>query len=98
MDRSQAPIFGELLKRYRLARGLTQETLAERAGLSVRTVSDLERSVNLTPRKDTLPLLAAALELPAPERSRLQAAARRLGGPPPPLPAAPSASVPPFVG
>src|SRR5437899_855022 len=52
-------------------RGLTQEALAERAGLSVRTVSDLERGVNRTPRKDTLPLLAAALELSALERSRL---------------------------
>ena len=73
MDRGQASVFGDLLRRYRVARGLTQEALAERAGLSVRTVSDLERGVNLTPRADTLPLLAAALEGQAAElRSRLE--------------------------
>src|SRR5947209_13241498 len=98
MDRGQTPTFGALLRRYRLARGLTQEALAERAELSVRTVSDLERGVNLTPRKDTLPLLATALELLASESSRLEAAARRMGGAPPPLLAAPSTAVPPFVG
>src|SRR5438477_8135863 len=98
MDRGQSPTFGDLLRRYRTARGLTQEALAERAGISVRTVSDLERGVNRTPRKDTLPLLAAALELPAQERRRLEAATRRLDGPPLFLPAAPSTAVPPFVG
>ena len=35
--------FGALLKRQRLAAGLTQEALAERAGLSAKAVSDLER-------------------------------------------------------
>jgi transcriptional regulator with XRE-family HTH domain len=35
MDRGQGPPFGELLRRYRVACGLTQEALAERAGLSV---------------------------------------------------------------
>src|SRR4051794_31199392 len=35
--------FGMLLKRYRLAAGLTQEGLAERAGVSARGVQDLER-------------------------------------------------------
>jgi non-specific serine/threonine protein kinase len=34
--------FGDLLRHYRLAAGLTQEELAERAGLSSRGVSDLE--------------------------------------------------------
>src|SRR5438445_13054052 len=98
MDRGQASVFGDLLRRYRVARGLTQEALAERAGLSVRTVSDLERGVNRTPRKDTLPLLAAALGLSALERSRLEAAARRLSGPAPSLPASTSTAFPPFVG
>ena len=32
-----------LLRRYREAAGLTQETLAQRAGLSARGISDLER-------------------------------------------------------
>ena len=35
--------FGDLLRRYRTAAGLTQEELAERAGLSTRGISDLER-------------------------------------------------------
>ena len=36
---------GDVLRRLRLARGLTQELLAERTGLSVRGISDLERGV-----------------------------------------------------
>ena len=35
--------FGDLLRGYRVAAGVTQEELAERAGLSVRAISDLER-------------------------------------------------------
>jgi transcriptional regulator with XRE-family HTH domain len=68
--------FGALLKRERLARGLTQEALAERAGLSTRAISDLERGVNRAPRKETLRLLAEALQLSADEHARLEAAYR----------------------
>ncbi len=60
---------GEGLRRYRVAAGLTQEELAERAGISARAVSDLERGIIQTPRKDTLQLLADALGLPADERA-----------------------------
>jgi hypothetical protein len=35
------PSFGALLRRYRLAAGLSQETLADRARLSVRAISAL---------------------------------------------------------
>jgi transcriptional regulator with XRE-family HTH domain len=59
----------ERLHRYRVAAGLTQEELAERAGISARAVSDLERGIIQTPRKDTLQLLAAALGLAAEERA-----------------------------
>lgn len=55
--------FADLLRRHRRGAGFTQEELAERAGLSARTISDLERGVKLTPRRDTLQLLGAALEL-----------------------------------
>ena len=69
--------FGELLRRYRLAAYLTQEVLAERAHLSVRAISDLERGIKRTPHNDTLDLLARALALPAKERAAFKAAARR---------------------
>jgi non-specific serine/threonine protein kinase len=65
-----------LLKRHRLARGLTQEALAERAGLSAHAVSDLERGGGRTPRLETVTLLAQALALPAEQRDALLAAAR----------------------
>ena len=68
--------FGALLKRYRLAAGLSQETLAARANLSTRTISDLERGVHSVPRTDTLDLLTSALSLSAQQRSMLLAVAR----------------------
>ena len=46
------------MRRYRLAAGLTQEELAERAGLSARGISDLERGLSTRARKETLNLLA----------------------------------------
>jgi predicted ATPase/transcriptional regulator with XRE-family HTH domain len=69
--------FGDLLRRYRVAAGLTQEALADRAGMSTRGVSDLERGVHGLPRKDTLRLLLDALALAPAERSALVAVARR---------------------
>src|ERR687884_343722 len=69
--------FGDLLLRYRSAAGLTQEALAERAHLSARAISDLERGVKHTPRHDTVQLLADALQLSAAERATFTAAARR---------------------
>ena len=68
--------FGDVLRRYRVAAGLTQETLAERAGLSVRGLSDLERGIHAAPRKHTLLVLVNALALNPPERAALLAAAR----------------------
>jgi predicted ATPase/DNA-binding XRE family transcriptional regulator len=70
------PSFGPLLKRYRTAAGLTQEELAARAGLSTRAISDLERGVKQTPRRETVRLLAEALALPPRKRQLLEAAAR----------------------
>jgi predicted ATPase/transcriptional regulator with XRE-family HTH domain len=73
----QSPSFGEVLRRYRRAAGLTQEELAEQARLSVRAIADLERGARRWPYKDTVALLADALALPAEERAALIAAARR---------------------
>ena len=71
-----APGFGALLRRLRDDAGLTQEELAEAASLSPRSVSDLERGINLTARKETARLLADALHLTGPGRSLFEAAAR----------------------
>jgi predicted ATPase len=68
--------FGLVLKRFRLAAGLTHEALAERASLGARTISDLERGVSRAPRSDTLALLIAALDLSPDQRALLRAAAR----------------------
>src|SRR5580693_4082702 len=53
--------FAGLLRQLRGEAKLTQEELAEAAGLSLRAVSDLERGINRTARKDTATLLAGAL-------------------------------------
>ena len=68
--------FGGLLRQLRDEAGLTQEELAEAARLSPRSVSDLERGVNLTARHDTARLLAGALGLTGPQRALFEAAAR----------------------
>src|SRR5262245_52649064 len=71
---AQAAGFDELLRRYRMEAGLTQEALAERAGLSVRGISDLERGVKQRPHRDTLRMLADALNLTPAQRAALIAA------------------------
>jgi membrane protein implicated in regulation of membrane protease activity/DNA-binding XRE family transcriptional regulator len=76
--RGEGPTFGELLRRHRLAAGLTQEALAERARLSVRAISDLERGLHRNPQRDTAHLLADALQLSPQDRAAFEAAARRL--------------------
>jgi predicted ATPase/DNA-binding XRE family transcriptional regulator/Tfp pilus assembly protein PilF len=63
MTTPRAPAFGELLRQHRLAAGFTQEELAERARISVRAISDLERGVRRAPHYDTLRLLTEALGL-----------------------------------
>ena len=68
--------FAGLLRQLRAEARLTQEDLAEAAGLSPRSVSDLERGIHLTARKDTAELLADALGLAEPVRAAFVAAAR----------------------
>src|SRR5262245_43230499 len=70
------PAFALLLKRLRHERELTQEELAERAGVSARLVSDLERSVVHRPRRDTIAMLADGLKLEGDERASFVAVAR----------------------
>lgn len=68
--------FGDRLRRLRMAAGLTQEALAERAGLSARGISDLERGRRAAPYYDTVHRLADALALTDADRATLIAAAR----------------------
>jgi predicted ATPase/transcriptional regulator with XRE-family HTH domain len=60
--------FGDMLRRCRIAASLSQEALAERAGLSVDAIRALERGRRGQPRPDTLARLASALDL-APQGS-----------------------------
>src|ERR1700694_5607075 len=55
--------FGALLHQHRLMAGLSQEELAERAGLSRRGISDLERGARLAPYPATVRRLIEALGL-----------------------------------
>jgi len=73
------PEFAGLLRQLRAQARLTQEELAEAAGLSRRSVSDLERGINRRARKDTAVLLAGALGLAEPTRGLFVAAARGRG-------------------
>lgn len=67
--------FAALLRGLREARGLTQEELAERAGLTVHGVSALERGVRRRPYPHTVRSLTEALGATAEERATLLAAA-----------------------
>jgi tetratricopeptide (TPR) repeat protein/transcriptional regulator with XRE-family HTH domain len=68
--------FADLLRQLRIEARLTQEELAEQAGLSPRSVSDLERGINRTARKDSALMLASALKLTGPVQEAFVAAAR----------------------
>lgn len=78
----QGQTFGQLLRAYRTAADLTQEALAERAHLSPRTVSDIERGVKTVPHRDTVQLVSEALGLSADEQAALEAMIPRRRGPP----------------
>src|SRR3954464_6832386 len=76
MDTDPPVPVGDLLRRYRVASGRTQEELAEASGVSARSISDLERGLLRRSRKDTIHLLADALALAREGRPRFEAAAR----------------------
>lgn len=90
---------GALLRRHRLVAGLSQQDLAERAGLSVDAVAALERGRRRSPRAFTVRLLADALALDEAARRGLVDAASgaaepRAGG----TAGAPPAPFGPLVG
>jgi transcriptional regulator with XRE-family HTH domain len=63
-------------REYRLAAGLTQDALAERAMLSVRGIADLERGARRFPYETTIERLAAALKLSNVDEAIFRDAAR----------------------
>jgi predicted ATPase/DNA-binding XRE family transcriptional regulator len=83
MTADQSPL-GSLLRRHRATHGLTQEEVAEHAGISARTVSDVERGLRTTIYRDTATRLASALHLDNVEREEFERVARRSArrGPP----------------
>ncbi len=68
--------FGMLLRSHRERRWLSRPELAERCGLSVRAIFNLEQGKVRRPRGDSVRLLAEALELRGDERARFEDAAR----------------------
>lgn len=72
------PSFADLLKQYRAAAGLTQEELGQRANLSTRTVSDLERGISHRPYGHTVQRLAEALALNPDEVERFRWTSRNV--------------------
>jgi tetratricopeptide (TPR) repeat protein/transcriptional regulator with XRE-family HTH domain len=72
--------FGGVLRRRRLAAGLSQEGLAQRAGLSERTIRDLERGVTGRPYRNSVGRLAQALGLTGADREGFARAARPVPG------------------
>jgi tetratricopeptide (TPR) repeat protein/transcriptional regulator with XRE-family HTH domain len=69
-------MFGQWVREHRLRLGVTQEELAERTGMGVRTIRDIESSRVSRPRPGTVRLLAKAFDLSEAdsERFRLLAA------------------------
>jgi tetratricopeptide (TPR) repeat protein/transcriptional regulator with XRE-family HTH domain len=72
-----AAAFAARLIAFRRSAGLSQQELAERSGLSIRAISNLERARTRRPHPDTLSRLADALRLDDKARRELAAAAGR---------------------
>jgi transcriptional regulator with XRE-family HTH domain len=87
--------FGLLVRQWRRKTEMTQEQLAEKSRVSVRTISRLETGTDKNFRLDTVRLLADALNLTADERRELMSAA----GAVPPIPDTPEPRPdPPLAG
>ena len=100
--------FGAQLRALRLLTGLSQEELAERSGVSVRTISNLERGQTRKSYVSTYKCLANGLELSGAARAEFLAAGRRPGsaavgvrteqmGGPTPFPAGQPLTVPRYL-
>ena len=76
---------GDLLRRFRVAAGLTQEALAERARVSADTIAALEQGRRRAPRLSTVTEIADALDLSSVDRAALANAAAGIEQRPPNL-------------
>ena len=74
---TQTPTLATLLARHRRAANLTQEDLAERSGIAVRTIQSLESGTTRSAQSATAILLADALLLEPAARAAFIASARR---------------------
>ncbi|THV40883.1 BTAD domain-containing putative transcriptional regulator [Glycomyces buryatensis] len=73
--------FGALLKSRRERDGLTQRELAERSGVSLAAIRDMEQGRSRRPRRDSVRALARALGLAGPDEAHFLAAAFALPTP-----------------
>jgi predicted ATPase/transcriptional regulator with XRE-family HTH domain/Tfp pilus assembly protein PilF len=69
--------FGQLLKRHRQALGLSQRTLAQRAGIDEKSISALESGARRSPKSGSLARLVRALGLTGADARALTGAATR---------------------
>ena len=84
MSKHQVTLFAEQLRRYRRERGLTQQELGERAGLSARGIRALEHGERRYPHKETMQLLGEALGLSPDQQVEFEYAAPRVATEPEP--------------
>ena len=76
MDTGTGLAFGDLLRRRRASAGLTQEELAENAGLTTQAISLLERGERRRPQRYTVRKLSEALGLEGESLAEFESAAR----------------------
>jgi transcriptional regulator with XRE-family HTH domain len=72
---SRVRAFADLLREHRGAAGMTQEELAEAAGVAVQTIVKLESGITRAPQTGTVAKLASALRLDSQQRAEFVDAA-----------------------
>lgn len=86
MNNASLSSFGDRLRRYRVAAGLSQEALAERAGVGARTIGAIEQGTSTAPYRGTVTRMAAALAVPNDERAAFMTVSRYRRPRPAPMP------------
>jgi len=76
-DSARSAQLGELLRAYRVRRGMTQRQLAELSTVSIRAIRDIEQGKAVRPRSATMRLIADGLGLTGHARNAFEAAATR---------------------